>query len=303
MIDGRRGKCKVESVKWKAIFILVFTLSICSLCFAQEEEKEVGQQIDGFSLVQYEEGGNKKWELSGKSADLEGEKVNISEISAVAFTEDTTLKLKAKEGSFNRDDQLVHLADNVVIKATDGTALRTDSLNWDAEAESVFTDDKVNIKKADFEVNGKGAEVDLENRTAKLKKDVVANIKSSEANFLRPKEVPSVSEGQATSDERRATTITCDGPLEINYKKNKATFSNNVEVYDAEGSIFADRIDIYFGKDTRRVRVVMARGNVKIVNEGNVTYSEEAIYLVEQGRVVLPKRPKLVIQREEVGEF
>ena len=75
------------------------------------------------------------------------------------------------------------------------------------------------------------------------------------------------------------------------------------KVRDAEGNIIADRIDVYFGKDTRRVRVVVARGNVKIINEGNVTYSEKAIYLVEQGRVVLPKRPKLVIQREEVGEF
>ena len=277
--------------KSKIVFILVFALGIHSFCFAQGEKGETEQQIDGFSLVQYEDGGDKKWELNGKSADVEDEKVKINEISAVAFTDDATLKLKAKEGSFNREDQLVHLADNVVIKATDGTALRTNSLDWDAKGKSVFTDEEVSIKKADFQVDGKGAEVDLENRTAELKKDVVANIKSSEVGFSQ------------TTDDRRLTTITCDGPLEINYKKNKATFKNNVEVQDAEGNILADRIDVYFGKDTRRVRVVVARGNVKIVNEGNVTYSEKAIYLVEQGRVVLPKRPKLVIQREEIGGF
>ena len=276
--------------KYKIATVLVFIMNLCLFCFAQEEE--VDQQIDGFSLVQYEDGGDKKWELNGTSADVEEENVKVSEISGIAFTDEATLKLKAEEGNFDREDQMVHLANNVVIKATDGTALRTDSLDWDAQGKSVFTDEEVSIKKADFHVNGKGAEVDLENRTAELKKDVVANIVSSEAGVLRK-----------ADDDARDTIITCDGPLEINYKKNKATFRNNVEVRDAEGNIIADRIDVYFGKDTRRVRVVVARGNVKIINEGNVTYSEKAIYLVEQGRVVLPKRPKLVIQREEVGEF
>jgi len=293
MEDERIRSVRCQGVRCQAIIYvsIMMVLNFCNVSLAQDSE-EAGQQIDGFSLVQYEDGGDKKWELNGKSADIEDERVKINEISAVAFTEDTTFKLKAKEGSFDRENQLVHLADNVVIKATDGTALRTDSLDWDAKGKSVFTDEEVSIKKADFQVNGKGAEVDLENRTAELKKDVVANIKSADVDLL-----------QTRNEELGTTTITCDGPLEINYKKNKATFRNNVEVRDAEGNILADRIDVYFGKDTRRVRVVVARGNVRILNEGNVTYSEKAIYLVEQGRVVLPKRPKLVIQREEIGRF
>ena len=47
---------------------------------------------------------------------------------------------------------------------------------------------------------------------------------------------------------------------------------------------------------------MVARGNVRIVNGENVTYSEKAIYLVDQGRVVLPKRPKLVMQKESIEE-
>jgi len=243
--------------------------------------EEADQSVDGFSLVQYKDGGEKKWELNGKSAEVEEKEVKIDEISALAFGDESTLKLKAQEGVFDRDTSVLHLKNNVVVKSTDGTTITTNSLDWDAETRNVSSKEHVNIKKSDFEVNGKGAEMDLENKTAEVKKDVTANITSV---------TPSYSETR--------TTITCDGPLELNYKKNRAIFHKNVKVKDAEGDIFADRIDVYFNPTTRRIKCVVARGNVRIVNGENVTYSEKAIYLVEEGRVVLPKRPKLVIQSE-----
>lgn len=281
------------------ILVLILTLLISPFCYAQEEgaQEETAQQgagpaqeVSGFSLTQYEDGGAKKWELNGKSAEVEDEKVRIKEISAVAFGENTILKLKAREGDFKRKENIVHLENNVVVKTTDGTRLTTDSLYWDAETRNVFTDDFVNIKKADFDVNGIGAQVDLEAKTAELKKDITAKISSAVPDFLQ-----SAGEGQWTK-------IRCDGPLEINYKKNKATFLKNVKVEDAQGNIFSDRIDVYFSKDTRRIKCVVARGNVRIVNGENVTYSEKAIYLVDQGRVVLPKRPKLVIQKGSIEQ-
>ena len=269
----------------KAIILIIFLiLNFYSPCLAQEGD-EAGQEVDGFLLVQYEDGGEKKWELSGKSAEVEEDNVKVDEVSAVMFGEPSSVKLKAKEGNFDRKEQIVHLEDNVVAKVTDGTKLTTDSLKWDAGGKNVFTDAAVTIKKADFQVNSKGAEMDLEGETAKFKKDVTANITSTETDILRN-----------TKYEIRNTVITCDGPLDINYKKNKAVFLNNVKVKDVQGDIFSDRIDVYFTKDTTRIRCVVARGNVRIVNGENVTYSEKAIYLVDQGRIVLPNRPKLVIE-------
>lgn len=259
------------------ILAILLILSLPCLSLAQENG-----EIDGFSLVQYDDGGEKKWELNGKSAELEGNKVKVNEVSAILFGEETAVKLKAREGSFAREEQIVLVENNVVAKATGGMRLTTDALQWDARNKNVFTDANVAIKKADFNVNGKGAEVDLKTNKLELKKDVTANITSPDTGILR--------------DERN-TVITCDGPLEINYKKNRATFQNNVKVEDNQGHILADRIDVYFSQDTRRIRLVVARGDVRIINGENVTYSEKAIYLVEQGRVVLPRRPKLVIQR------
>lgn len=209
MRDGRPDL----KVVWRKmiVLLLVVSLSFGPFCFAQGDAGP-GQEIDNFSLVQYKDGGGKKWELNGRSAEVGEDTVKINEVSALLFGKESSLKVKARQGSFDRVEEIVQLDDDVVARATDGTM------------------------------------------------------------------------------------ITCDGPLVIDYKKNKATFQNNVKVKDVQGDIFADRIDVYFNKDTRRIRLVVARGNVRIVNEGNVTYSEKAIYLVGQGRVVLPKRPRLVIQ-------
>ncbi|MDP8229584.1 MAG: LPS export ABC transporter periplasmic protein LptC [Candidatus Gorgyraea atricola] len=196
--------------KLKKIVIGSALVLVAGFSFAQDAD----QEVDGFSLVQYEDGGTKQWKLSGKSAEVKDNEIKIDEVSALSYGKEAALKLKAKQGTFDREKNLVTLQDDVVAKSTDGT------------------------------------------------------------------------------------TITCDGPLEINYNKNRAAFLNNVKVKDSKGDIFADRIDVYFNDDTRRVRCVVARGNVRIVSGENITYSEKAIYLVNQGRVILPKRSKLVIKSE-----
>jgi lipopolysaccharide assembly outer membrane protein LptD (OstA) len=181
----------------------------------------------------------------------------------------------------------VQLSDNVVATTTDGTTLMTDRLNWNADTKSASTDSLVRIKKSDMEANGKGAICNLEEQVAKLEKDIIATI-------------PNMDSGMALIDNKnkKCTIITCDGPLELNYKKSHAVFHKNVKVEDGRGNILANRIDVYFRPDTKRIKCVVGRGNVRIINGDNITYSDKAIYLVEEGRVILPNRPKLVINNE-----
>jgi LPS export ABC transporter protein LptC len=281
------------------LIFLILSLCVPPFCFAQGIN-EPAQELSGFSLAQYEDGGKKKWKLNGRSAEVKDERVRIKEVSAIAFGDDMIFKLKAREGDFDRRKNLVHLKDDVTLKTTNGTRLTTDSLYWNTETRNVFTDDLVNIKRSDFEVDGKGASCDLGNKTAELKRDVVANIRSSDPDFLQTTNYESPLSEQGLG--KGETTITCDGPLEIDYRKNKATFLNNVKIEDIQGTILSDRMDVYFSEDTRRVRCVVARGNVRILKGDNVSYSEKAIYLVDRGRVVLPKQSKLVIQDEAYGQ-
>jgi len=276
----------LKNFKIAVLLILFFT----SPCIAEEKKEAAQQEVKDFSFVQYKEGGDQKWKMNGRSAEVMDNKVNIEYLSALSFGQGTILKLRAREGIFDKGENIVHLNDNVVMASTDGTKLTTDHLVWDAETKKVSTDTSVNIKRPDMEITGTGGNFDMEAKTAELKQDISAKLVSGEPEAMGPL----VANNQ--------TTITCDGPLELNYKQNRAFFHGNVKVEDSKGHILADRIDVYFNAETRRVRLVIARGNVRIVNGENITYSEKAIYLVDQARVILPNRPKLVIKNDSTNQ-
>lgn len=272
-------------MKKTGFFIIVlFIFATWRICFAEEKQEAAQQEVKDFSFVQYKEGGAEKWKLSGRSAEVLDNEVNIEYLSALSFGEGTILKLKANKGVFDKGENLVHLSDNVVAASTDGTKLTADHLVWDAETKNVSTDGSVNIKRPDMEITGTGAACDIQGKTAELKQEINAKLVSDVSG------IPNSASG------KNQTTITCDGPLELNYMQNRAYFHGNVKVEDSRGNIITDRLDVYFSPETKRVKCVVARGNVKIINGENITYSEKAIYLVDQGRVILPNRPKLVIQ-------
>jgi len=82
--------------------------------------------------------------------------------------------------------------------------------------------------------------------------------------------------------------ITCDGPLVVDYDKNVARFHDNVVAEDQRGKLRADVMDVYYSKTTRRVSKIVATGNVVVDNpDGNQTYSDNVIYLAEEGRIIL----------------
>jgi LPS export ABC transporter protein LptC len=262
--------------------------------YAEDKKEAAQQEVRDFSFVQYKEGGLEKWKLSGKSAEVVNNQINIEDLSALSLGQATMLKLKARLGSFDKGDNIIYLRDNVTVASTVGTKLKTEYLLWDAEEKFVSTDSSVNITRPDMDITGEGAVYDIDAKSAELKQDINATFKSEEVDGRgRSMTVPYM------TDETAVTTITCDGPLELNYKQNRAFFHGNVRVEDSKGHILADRIDVFFNPATRRVKCVVARGNVRIVNGENVTYSEKAIYLVDEGRVILPNRPKLVIQSND----
>lgn len=280
------GGWRVHRIRQRWVVCICLVVGFQAHCFA-EEKKEAKQEIENFSFVQYKEGGAERWRLNGKLAQVHENIVHIDYISALSFGQDAVLKLKAKEGDFDKAENIVQLTHNVVATTTDGTTLMTDKLDWNADTKSASTDSLVRIKKSDMEAYGMGAICNFEEQVAELQKGVIAAI-------------PNMDSGIALVDnkDKKRTIITCDGPLELNYKKSHAVFHKNVKVEDSRGNILADRIDVYFRPDTKRIKCVVARGNVMIINGENVTYSERAIYLVEEGRVILPNRPKLVINNE-----
>ena len=132
------------------------------------------------------------------------------------------------------------------------------------------TDVDAKIKKDNINIEGTGASSDSQLSKVTFKKNVTVVIQDPD------------------SEDKEPTIITSDGPLEVDYKRNIAHFSKNVVAKHAQGILNADYMDVVYGKDTRRVSKIIARGNVVIVSkEGNTTYSDSAVYLAKEGRIIL----------------
>jgi lipopolysaccharide assembly outer membrane protein LptD (OstA) len=102
------------------------------------------------------------------------------------------------------------------------------------------------------------------------------------------------------------TVITCDGSLEVAYQNNLAIFEENVIVKDMRGEILADKMDVHLASQRQEgkqiegmlgmgIDKVIAEGNVEIHREGNISFSEKAVYDTGTGRLSLTGKPKLVI--------
>ncbi|MBI4711245.1 MAG: hypothetical protein HY767_02125 [Candidatus Omnitrophica bacterium] len=92
----------------------------------------------------------------------------------------------------------------------------------------------------------------------------------------------------AEDKENGPTTITCDGPLVVDYEKNIAHFRDNVVAQDSRGKLTAETMDVYYNRVSRRVSKIVSAGDVVIENpDGNKTYSDSVIYLADEGRIIL----------------
>lgn len=271
-----------------------------------QKDQEADQQISEFSLTGYGEKGKKNWDLSGKSADIFNEVVKLNDVVGNLYGKEEDIKLTAERGDFNKTDGKVHLEENVIITTSSGTKLTTDSLDWDRKNQLVTTDDVVNIQRQNMVTVARGAKGEPSLKKVALEKEVQVDI-----NPMEPQK------GEVGVKEK--IVITCDGPLEIDYEKNIATFNKNVKVNREDSIIYSDKMDIYFlssGKENKEVKdanapegsvgfmgskidKIVARGNVKVIRGENISYSQEAIYSAVDRKIILSGRPKLIIYSTE----
>jgi len=160
----------------------------------------------------------------------------------------------------------------------------TDTLDWLQKSQVVSTEDKVNIYRGNIEAQGVGAKGKTDLKQVSLKKEVQVDIKED------PK------------TQMKATTIVCDGPLDIDYLKQVAIFNNNVKATDSESELYADKMTGYFNNETKQITEIICEGNVKILRGEDVAYSEKAIYNAQKQTVSLVGRPKLVIYSQDMGD-
>ncbi len=228
------------------------------------------QKVFSFSFTKYTPEGQREIEIEGDSADILSNTVQLMNVMAKAYAEEVPVTVTADRGNYDKKQNKIHIEQNVVATTDDGTRLMTEALDMHPSEHIVETDLPTQVKKDNINVEGTGARADTQLKKVKFQKNVTVVIQNPDEKESGP------------------TTITCDGPLVIDYEKNIAHFKDNVVAQDSRGKLTADTMDVYYNRVSRRVSRIVAAGDVVIMNpDGNKTYSDSVIYLADEGRIIL----------------
>jgi len=256
-------------------------ISATGLSLRLAAQEEVAQQFQGFHLQGYTDGGDKAWDLKGDTADILTETIEISNVDANQYGQEK-VNIKARTGILNKTSGDIQLHKDVVITSETGTRLTTDFLHWQKEKDLVETQDPVTLTGDGIMASGKGLSAHPGLRLAKLNQDVTVEIKPG-----------------PDSEDVETVTITCDGPMEIDQKVNMAVFHDNVVAVQKDRTLKADKMDVTFNPETKQIEKVICIGNVEIIQKGNATYAQKAVYDAREQTFVLTGQPKLILVVEE----
>ncbi|MCF7887049.1 MAG: LPS export ABC transporter periplasmic protein LptC [Candidatus Omnitrophica bacterium] len=256
------------------IFMSVFFFA--SVPISQGSAK---QEIDDFYLSNFKKDGSSDWEIEGKEAIVDGDYIDIKTMNANYYTDSDTISAKSNKAKLNKKSQNIQLDGNVVIENKEGWNLKTDHLDWQQKENYIKTDSPVYTEKDEFLVKAEGLYADSQLKKANFKKDVQVTYREK--------------------DKKNATTINCDGPLEIDYNKSQATFKDNVVVNHAQGKLFSDVATLFFDKKEKTITKIVSEGHVKIIRDSNVTFAKKATYLASEEKLILEGSPRLIYFPDE----
>ncbi len=172
--------------------------------------------------------------------------------------------------------QTVFLDQNVTLKLRDNTIIRTDHVQWSQGGGTLRTDSIVTVEHENATVRGHGAYGRPNDGFIQLNREIEMLI-------------------------NRSTKLTCLGPLKIFYNQNLMTFYRKVKVVDAKGTLSANRMDVTFDPDSRKIKEITAIGGVVIERGLDVSRSKRAIYSVDTGSVRLEGNPEISLHQKTGG--
>ncbi len=263
----------------KKLIIFTTVLLLTSAAFAQQG----AQQFEKFNLQGYTDAGVKSWDVKGDTAQIEGNKVNINNVDANHYGEQQ-VNLTAAKGQLDKESGNVRLEKDVVVTAKEGGQLKTDYLDWDKSKDIVKTDAPVLITDPaqGMTATGIGLEAHPNLQTAQMQEDVKVTVKNEKT-------------------QTQTVTITCDGPMEIDQKKNKATFTTNVVAVETDRTLKADLMEVFFDPVTNKIKEAVCTGHVQVIQGGNITNSQKAVYNGADQTLTLLGQPKLIMVTGDTG--
>ncbi|MBI4430550.1 MAG: LPS export ABC transporter periplasmic protein LptC [Candidatus Omnitrophica bacterium] len=238
-----------------------------------------------FSFSKYMTTGERQLEIEGDSANILGHEVQLTNVIAKAYAEETPVVVTADRGIYDKQSGIVHLNENVVATTDSGARLLTEELDIVADDKRVESPVLARVKTENIDVVGTEAVSDSKISNVQFKKNVTVSFRDPKNTDVKP------------------TVVTCDGILDIDYGKNIARFNKNVVAVDSRGTLKADRMDVIYDKDTEELDRMIGIGNVEIIKpDGSSTLSDSVVYFAMDGRVLLGGDPEVMAYEDEKSD-
>ena len=168
--------------------------------------------------------------------------------------------------------QSVFLDQNVTLRMKDDTVIRTDHVQWSQDGGTLRTNAWVTVDHQTVKVKGRGAYGRPNEGFIQLNRDI----------------------DMVLND---VTHLVCQGPMKIFYNQNRMYFYRKVKVTDQRGTLSANRMDVLFDSTKKKVKEIIAIGNVVIERAGDTTHSRRAIYSLDTGSVRLEGNPEITLNK------
>ena len=172
--------------------------------------------------------------------------------------------------------QTIYLDNNVTFKLKDNTVIHTDHVQWSQSEGLMQTDALVTLDHDVTHVTGTGAIGRPSQSFIQLNRDIKMNLS-------------------------RTGTLTCQGPMKVYYNENKMVFYRKVKVVDERGTLSANRMDVFFDPNEKKIKQIIAVGDVVITRGTDTTHSRRAIYTLATGSVRLEGNPEITMYKNPKG--
>ena len=214
----------------------------------------------------------KKARSSKEAVDSSGEQ-RLKKFTLTGF-DDKGQKFWNLQGESAKIDagQTVFLDQNVTLHLRDNTVIRTDHVQWSQGGGTMRTNSPVFVDHDTVKVKGIGA-------------------------YGRPSDSFIQLNRKIEMTTNQGSVLTCDGPMKIFYDQNKMILYRNVKVVDQRGTLQARRMDVLFDSNEKKVKEILAQGDVVIQRGADTTHSKRAIYTVSNGSIRLEGNPDITVHK------
>lgn len=104
---------------------------------------------------------------------------------------------------------------------------------------------------------------------------------------------PVLAQGAQDKPEKAPIVITSE-TLTADSKNETAIFEGSVVARTEDITMYSDRMTVYYDSSRKKVRKIHAVGDVKVNKEERALFSDEAVYLEEEGKIIFTGNPRAV---------